>query len=93
MRYIRYSKYIGEAADDIDLQELMSRLADFLLQSGFESQYGICEMDTKHSREQTMEQLREAIRQALEMGDLLPRRLMKKMGRIPTSRRTSSSAN
>ena len=41
----QYSKYAPNAADDIDLQELMSRLSDFLLQSGFESQFGIYEMD------------------------------------------------
>jgi len=86
MRYIRYSKYIGEAADDVDLQELMNRLADFMLQSGFESQYGIWEMDPHGSNQpsaQTMEQLREAIRQALEQGDLLPEELMKKLGENP----------
>jgi hypothetical protein len=42
MKYIRYSKYSPEAAGDIDMQDLMSRLSDFFLQSGFESQYGIC---------------------------------------------------
>ena len=52
MKYIRYSRYAPEAADDIDLQELMNRLSDFFLQSGFESQYGIYEMDMQKSREQ-----------------------------------------
>ena len=55
MKYIRYSKYTGEPADDVDLQELVKRLGDFFLQSGFESQYyGISEMDP----EKTMEALR-----------------------------------
>ena len=39
----------------------MNRLSDFFLQSGFESQYGIYELDMEQSREQHMEQLREAI--------------------------------
>ena len=45
MKYIKYSRYAPDAADDIDLQELMNRLSDFFLQSGFESQYGIYELD------------------------------------------------
>ncbi|MGA9482613.1 MAG: VWA domain-containing protein [Candidatus Acidiferrales bacterium] len=79
MKYTKYSKYAPNAADDIDLQELMSRLSDFLLQSGFESQFGIYEMDSERSREQMMEELREAILRALQEGDLLPPELMEQM--------------
>jgi len=69
MKVIKYGKYIGEPADAVDLDELMKRLGDFLLQSGFESQfYGLSEMDASHS----MEALREAILRALQEGDLLP---------------------
>jgi Ca-activated chloride channel family protein len=76
MKYTRYSRYTGEAADEVNLDDLMGRLSDFLLQSGFESQaYGIYEMDS----ERTMEQLREAILRALEEGDLLPPELMQQM--------------
>ena len=78
MKYIRYTKYTGEPADDVDLQELLKRLGDFFLQSGFESQYdGVNEFDP----EQTMEQLREAILQALADGDLLPEDLMEQLTR------------
>jgi Ca-activated chloride channel family protein len=80
MKYIRYTRYTGEAADEIDLEELMSRLSNFLLQSGFESQYyGIYEMDS----ERTMEQLRQAILRALEEGDLLPAELMEDLLQNP----------
>jgi Ca-activated chloride channel homolog len=66
---IRYTKYTGEPADSIDLNDLVNQLADYFLQSGFDNQYyGINEFDP----EQTMEGLREAIRRALEQGDLLP---------------------
>src|SRR5215469_4746674 len=69
MKFIKYGKYVGEPADAVDLDELMKRLGDFLLQSGFESQfYGLSEMDASHS----MEALREAILRALQEGDLLP---------------------
>src|SRR5690242_16886897 len=73
MKFIRYGKYTGEPADAIDLNELVRRLGDFFLQSGFESQfYGMSEMD----RERTMEALREAILRALQEGDLLPENAM-----------------
>jgi Ca-activated chloride channel family protein len=69
MKYTRYSRYTGEPWDSVDLEELVSRLSDYLLQSGFESQwYGFQEMDGERS----MEQLRQAILRALETSDLLP---------------------
>jgi Ca-activated chloride channel homolog len=69
MKVVRYGKYTGEAADAIDLEELVKRLGDFFLQSGFESQYyGVSEVDPERS----MEALREAILRALQEGDLLP---------------------
>ncbi|MGB8524971.1 MAG: VWA domain-containing protein [Candidatus Acidiferrales bacterium] len=83
MKYIRYSKYAPGAADDIDLQELMSRLSDYLLQSGFESQYGIYEMDSERSREQIMDDLREAILRALQEGELVPPEMMEQMLQNP----------
>jgi Ca-activated chloride channel family protein len=68
MKLIRYGKYTGEPADAIDLEELVKRMGDFFLQSGFESQfYGVSQMDPDRS----MEALREAILRALQEGDLL----------------------
>jgi Ca-activated chloride channel family protein len=76
VKYTKYSKYTGEPGDDVDLNELVNKLSDFLLQSGYDSQfYGISEMDPQ----KTMEQLRQAILRALEEGDLLPDDLMQKM--------------
>jgi Ca-activated chloride channel homolog len=83
MKYIKYSRYAPDAADDVDLQELMNRLSDFFLQSGFDSPYGIYEMDMEKSREQHMEQLRQAILRALEEGDLIPQELMDKLRENP----------
>ncbi|HLW98648.1 MAG TPA: VWA domain-containing protein [Candidatus Acidoferrales bacterium] len=60
----------------MDLDELVNKLSDFFLQSGFESQfYGISEMDPERS----MDELRKAILRALEEGDLLPDDIMQKM--------------
>ncbi|HWY42320.1 MAG TPA: VWA domain-containing protein [Candidatus Sulfotelmatobacter sp.] len=67
MKFTKFSKYTGEPADSIDLEELVKRLGDFFLQSGFESQfYGADEFDPERS----MEALREAILRALQEGDL-----------------------
>jgi Ca-activated chloride channel family protein len=69
MKVIRYGRYVGEPADAVDIDELMKRMGDFFLQSGFESQfYGVSEMDNQRS----MEALKEAILRALQQGDLLP---------------------
>jgi Ca-activated chloride channel homolog len=69
MKFIRYGKYTGEPADAVDLEELVKRLGNFFLQSGFESQYyGVNEMDPERS----MEALKEAILRALQEGDLFP---------------------
>src|SRR6202167_2068960 len=69
MKDIRYPRYTGEPADAVDLEELVKRLGNFFLQSGFESQfYGVSEMDP----EKSMEALRDAILRALQEGDLMP---------------------
>src|SRR6266852_4909029 len=68
MKFTKFSKYTGEPADSVELEELVKRLGDFFLRSGFESQYyGISEFDPERS----MEALREAILRALQEGDLL----------------------
>ena len=68
MKYTTYKKKVpGDDFDSIDMQSLVERLADFLLQSGFASEfnpYG------EEDSERTMEQLREAILQALQSGEL-----------------------
>ena len=69
MKLVKFGKYIGEPADAVDLEELVKRLGNFFLQSGFESQfYGVSQMDSERS----IEALREAILRALQEGDLLP---------------------
>src|SRR4051794_7413235 len=67
MKWTTYKKYEGEGWDSLDLEDLVNELADFLLQSGFGSEYyQISEMDS----DRTMEQLRQAIMDALMSGDL-----------------------
>ena len=67
MRFHTYSKFSPELADAVDLQSLLDKLADFLLQSGFaggegQSLYG---MDAEEPRDRSIEALRQAILEAL----------------------------
>jgi Ca-activated chloride channel family protein len=66
MKRVRYTKYTGDLASEIDLQDLLKALSDFLLDSGFQDPYGDYE-----SMDSTLDDLREAIRQALESGDFM----------------------
>jgi Ca-activated chloride channel family protein len=62
---IKYSKYTGEDFG-IEAEDLLQALSDFLLQSGFNSQY----MPHSEWNEHTLEDLKNAIQQALEQGEL-----------------------
>jgi Ca-activated chloride channel family protein len=63
MKYTKYSKYVPNPAEDVSLEDLMSALSDYLLQSGFHDPYlRFQELPSS----QSMDELREAIRQALE---------------------------
>jgi Ca-activated chloride channel family protein len=66
MKRIRYTKFTGELADEIGLEDLMQALSDYLLDSGFQDPLmQFQELNGEHS----LDNLREAIRQALESGD------------------------
>ena len=65
MKY-RYTKYIGDPLEDIDLEDLVSKLSDLLLSSGFGNPHGHGEA------ERTMQALHDAILDALFNGGVLP---------------------
>jgi len=65
VRRITYSRYTGEDLG-ISAEDLVSALADYLLESGFRSQYFHFSEWNEHS----LEQLKEAIREALERGEM-----------------------
>src|SRR5258708_16712610 len=67
MKYTRYSKYTGDLADELSMEDLFSALSDYLLESGFQSQYMYFQQLDEHN----LEALRQAIQQALEAGDFL----------------------
>jgi Ca-activated chloride channel family protein len=66
MKSTVYKKFDPSDLDSIDMQELMDKLADFFLRSGFESQYGDY---SDEPAENSIEGLRQALQRALEQGD------------------------
>src|SRR5690348_4544169 len=66
MKRIRYSKYVPDPAGEMSMEDLLSALSDYLLQSGFQD-YPFYELP---EGEQTLDDLRRAIEQALMDGEL-----------------------
>ena len=66
MRY-KYSKYTGDALDDLDLEDLVAKLSDLLLSSGFSDPHF-----TGSEDERSMQALYDAILEALMSGGVLP---------------------
>jgi Ca-activated chloride channel family protein len=67
MKRIRYSKYVPDPASEMSMEDLLGALADYLLQSGFDNYM----YDPGSQGEQTLDDLRQAIEEALRRGDLL----------------------
>jgi Ca-activated chloride channel family protein len=76
MRY-RYSKFTPEDLDGIDLEELLSRLSDILLSSGFENPYGSPYDDDGEGHSQ--QALHDAILEALLNGGVLSDEMLEKL--------------
>jgi Ca-activated chloride channel homolog len=68
MKRIRYTKYVPDPAGEMSMEDLLSALSDYLLQSGFHDYLSYYDLP---NGEQTLEELRRAIEQALFEGDLL----------------------
>jgi len=67
MKYTRYSKYVADLADEMSMEDLLSALSDYMLESGFQSDSMYFQQMDEHS----LDALRQAIQQALEMGDFM----------------------
>jgi Ca-activated chloride channel homolog len=65
MKRVRYTKYTGDLASEMSLEDMLQALSDYLLDSGFRNPF----MQFQEL-EHTLDDLREALRQALESGDL-----------------------
>ena len=75
MKY-RYSKFRPEDLDGLDLEELLSKLSDLLLSSGFDNPYGMPYDDEDGVSQQS---LHDAIMEALLNGGLMSDETLEKM--------------
>jgi Ca-activated chloride channel homolog len=66
MKRTRYTKFTGDLSSAFGLEDLMQALGDFLLDSGFNDPYS----SFNEFNDQTIENLRDAIRRALDSGEL-----------------------
>ena len=62
MKRVTYTKYVPDPAGEMSMEDLLSALSDYLLQSGFQDSYGFMEM---RDPEKTLDELRRAIEDAL----------------------------
>src|SRR5579862_6683710 len=66
MKSVRYTKYIGDLASEIDMESLLQALSEYLLDSGFRDPYArFQELD------HNLDDLREALRRILQSGQFL----------------------
>jgi Ca-activated chloride channel homolog len=75
MKRIRYSKYVPDPAGEMSMEDLLSALSDYLLQSGFQSDMWY-EMP---EGEQTLDQLKRAIEEALMNADQFDEEMRERM--------------
>jgi Ca-activated chloride channel homolog len=80
MKRVRYTKFTGDLSSSFGLEDLMQALSDFLLDSGFYDPYSSRFQEL--NGDQTMENLREAIRQALESGELFDEEAQEKFNQL-----------
>jgi len=69
----RYTKFTGDELDELDLEDLVSKLSDLLLSSGFGNPHGMDE------EERTMQALHDAILDALFNGGVLPEETIERL--------------
>jgi Ca-activated chloride channel family protein len=74
MKRVRYTKFTGDLASEMDIDDLLKALSDYLLDSGFRDPFSRFQ-DLDH----TLENLREALRQLLESGEMFDDRMREQL--------------
>jgi Ca-activated chloride channel family protein len=67
----RYSKFTGDDLDELDLEDLLSKLSDLLLGSGFDNPYGLPYEDDEDGQGHSRQSLHDAILEAILNGGML----------------------
>src|ERR1700738_1126411 len=80
MKRVHYTKYRGDLASEIDLEDLLQALSDYLLDSGYYDPYSrFQELD------HDLDSLREALRRVLESGELVDPAMQQKLDELSAS--------
>ena len=73
MKY-RYSRFVADLADEIDLESLVSRLSDLLISSGFDTPW-----DPQNDDDRSLQALHDAILDALLNGGVLSQDMLEQL--------------
>ncbi|HEY0784811.1 MAG TPA: VWA domain-containing protein [Acidobacteriaceae bacterium] len=77
MKRVRYGKYEGGLADELSMEDLLKALSDYLLDSGFRNpRMQFQDLD------KTMADLKEALRRAMESGELFDEETQQKIDEL-----------
>jgi Ca-activated chloride channel homolog len=80
MKRIRYSKYVPDPAGEMSMEDLLSALSDYLLQSGFQDSMWYEMPQGEH----TLEDLKRAIEEALLNGEMFDENLRERIEQMMT---------
>jgi Ca-activated chloride channel family protein len=75
----RYSKFTGDDLDELDLEELLSKLSDLLLGSGFDNPYGLPYEDDEDGSGHSRQSLHDAILEAILNGGMLSEETLERL--------------
>ena len=79
MKSVRYTKYSGDLASEIDMEGLLQALSEYLLDSGFRDPYAqFQELD------HNLDDLREALRRILQSGQFLNEEMQQQIDQMAT---------
>ncbi len=77
MKRVHYTKFTGDLASEMDMEDLLKALSDYLLDSGFRNPYTrFQELD------HNLDDLREALRRALESGEFFDEPMQQKLDQL-----------
>lgn len=77
MKRVRYTKFNGDLASEIDLEDLLQALSDYFLDSGYQDPYSDFQ-----DLDRTLDDLREALKRALMNGDFFDRNLREQLEQL-----------
>src|SRR5437762_8410153 len=78
MKSIKYSRHTGEDWDSLSIEELLNKLSDFLLQSGFNNPY----FDDFRNSDRDLQALHDALLNALLRNRMLPDEMLQEIEKM-----------